>query len=136
MADYDWLESEEFKISIGQRVLARAKTIGLNVESSVTFLLIVYLDHYRDENRRLELLKEESKRREQADAFTSVDVLMGEAAENARDRKSNTISMADMRKAHKEKFCMVWPFCGKGKLHISNKQHTGLKEGSISQQQV
>ena len=118
MADFDWLESEEFKKSMGQRVIARAKAEGFEVESSVTFLLTVYLDHYRDESRRSELLKEESKRREQADALESVDVLMKEAAENARDRKSKTISMADMRKAHKEKFCMAWPFCGKGKRYI------------------
>ena len=123
MADYDWLESEEFKKKIGQRVLARAKTEGYNVENSVTFLLTVYLDHYRDENRRFELLKEKSKRHEQADAFASVDVLMKEAAENARDRKSNTISMADMRKAYEGKFCMVWPFCGKGKRYVDNEPH-------------
>ena len=29
MAKYDWLESEEFKKSIGQRVIARAKTGGI-----------------------------------------------------------------------------------------------------------
>lgn len=132
MADYDWLESEEFKKSIGQRVLTRAKTKGFNVESSVAFLLTVYLDHYRDENRRSELLKEESRRREQADALASVDVLMNEAAENAKDRKSNTISMADMRKAHKEKFCMVWPFCGKGKRYMDNEKHELDKKYRIS----
>lgn len=123
MAEYDWLESEGFKKSIGQRVIARAKAEGFNVESSVTFLLTVYLDHYREENMRSELLKEESKRREQADALESVDVLVKEAAENARDRKSKTISMADMRKAHKEKYCMVWPFCGKGKRYMDNEKH-------------
>ena len=132
MADYDWLESEEFKKSIGQRVIARAKTEGFNVESSVTFLLTVYLDQYRDENRHSESLKEESKRREQADALESVDVLMKEAAENARDRKSKTISMADMRKAHKEKYCMVWPFCGKGKRYIDNEKHYLDKKCQIS----
>ena len=132
MADYDWLESEGFKKSIGQRVIARAKTAGLNVESSVTYLLTVYLDHYRDDNRRYELLKEESKQREQADALESVDVLMKEAAENARDRKSKTISMVDMRKAHKEKFCMVWPFCGKGKRYIDNEKHYLDKKCQIS----
>ena len=123
MENYDWLESEEFKKNIEQRVIARAKKEGFNVESSVTFLLTVYLDHYRDENRHSELLKEKSKQREQADALRSVNVLIKEAAENAKDRKSNTISMADMRKAHKDKFCMVWPFCGKGKRYMDNGQH-------------
>ncbi len=122
MVDYDWLESEEFKKNIGQRVLARAQAEGFNVESSVIFLLTVYLDHYRDENRRSEVLKEESVRREQADALASVDVLMKEAAENAKHRKSNTVSMTDMRKAHKEKFCMVWPFCGRGRRYMDNEQ--------------
>ena len=132
MTEYDWLETEEFKKSIGKRVIARAKIEGFNVESSVTYLLTVYLEHYRDENRRSELLKEESKRREQADALESVDFLMKEAAENARDRKSITISMADMRKAHKEKFCMVWPFCGKGKRYIDNEKHYLDKKCQIS----
>ena len=132
MADYDWLESEEFKKSIGQRVLARAKTEGFNVESSVAFLLTVYLDHYKDENRGSEILKEGSRRREQADALSSVDVLIKEAAENAKERKSNTISMADMRKAHKEKFCMVWPFCGKGKRYMYSEQHELDKKFNLS----
>ena len=134
MAKYDWLESEEFKKSIGQRVIARAKTEGFNVESSVTFLLTVYLDHYKDENMRSELLKDESMQREQADALASVDVLMREAAENARDRKSDTISMADMRKAYKAKYCMVWPFCAKGRLYMDGEHHELVQKCKIAMQ--
>jgi hypothetical protein len=115
MAEYDWLESEEFKKRVRERVAERARTEGVEFESSVPFLLTVYLDNYREENKRGELLKEASRQRGQFDAYASVDALVKEAASQARARGSRTISMGDMQRAQSAKFCMVWPFCGKGK---------------------
>jgi hypothetical protein len=115
MAEYDLLESEDFKNRVRQRVTERALNEGLDIESTVPFLLTVYLDRFREENSRGELLKAAAQRRGQVEAFASVDILVKEAATNARARGSKSISMDDMLKAQSAKFCMVWPFCGKGK---------------------
>lgn len=115
MAEYDWLESEEFKRRVRQRVAERARSEGLEIESSAPFLLTVYLENFLEENKRGELLKEASQRRDESDAFASVDELVKVAAANARARGSKFISTGDMQSAQTARFCMVWPFCGKGK---------------------
>lgn len=115
MAEYDWLDTEEFKNEVRKRVEQVAQEQGLDLDGTVPFYLTsIYLERHKLESASVELIKEASQRRSRSDALRSVDVLVKEAASISKRRGSNTIESKDMSRAYDAKFCMIWPFCGKG----------------------
>ena len=115
MPDMDWLQSEEFKRVVRDRAREVARDERLDISSSAPFIFTVYLDQHADENMSAELIKEARQRRTERDALHSVDVLVKEAALIVRRARRETIEIGDIQEAMRAKFCMVWPFCGKGK---------------------
>jgi len=112
MAEFQWMESDDFRAEIESRVNRTAGSSGM---SHYQQAIVSQLMSHLNEKKGVRLLEESKKaahlQRTKLDALNSVQVLIETAAQYAREDRRTTVTKDDLDKAYKVKFCMVWPFC-------------------------
>ena len=116
MADFDWMKDATFREDITQALLRAAQAGGMSkYQPEIIARLMAQLSQHRDGLVLEENVKVASLRRTKQDALASVETLIKRASEIAASDKRTLLEARDYDQAYQEKFCMVWPFCGKKK---------------------
>lgn len=112
MANFDWMESEDFRKEIDAKVSRTAAASGMEKYQP---LIVDRLMSHLEEKRTLRIVEESRKtafqQRTKTDALNAVQVLIDEASRIGKSVGRTTVTVEDFDKAYKAKFCMVWPFC-------------------------
>lgn len=84
-------------------------------QTAIVDRLMQYLRDNREVLMEKEAIKTASLQKTKDDAIASVNTLVKRASEIAADNERTLVEATDFDQAYREKFCMVWPFCGSGK---------------------
>ncbi len=116
MPEYDWMTDPAFRDEVKDAVVGAARRGGMkHYQSAIVDRLMQHLQNNRQVLLEQEQIKTASLRKNKSEALESVSTLVKRASEIAANNKRTLVEATDFDQAYKEKFCMVWPFCGKGK---------------------
>lgn len=105
-------ETEIFKTQLTNTVASQAGESGV---AQYQVRIVDYLQDLAVSNENFlmesELRKAASLRRGVPDALSSTKTLVKEASAYALADKRTVVTVADVEKAYRAKFCSVWPFC-------------------------
>lgn len=116
MAQYDWMKDSEFRTELTKIVSRVSAANGIaQYQKAIVDRLMGHVEERREMLVESELMKEASERRTESDAIESAEILIKEACGYAKSEGRTLLDVRDFERAYEAKFCMVWPFCGKGK---------------------
>lgn len=116
MPEYDWMSEASFREEVRTAVSNAAAEGGMTqYQTAIVDRLMTLLSENKTLLMEQELVKTASMRKTKSDAIASVDVLVKRASEIAAQARRSLVETRDFEAAYAEKFCMVWPFCGKRK---------------------
>lgn len=116
MPDYNWMTDPSFRDELNRAVSGEAYRSGMkSYQTIIVDRLMQYLRDNRQVLMEQEAIKTASLQKTKADAIASVNTLVKRASEIAATDQRTLLEATDFDQAYKEKFCMVWPFCGSGK---------------------
>ena len=116
MPEYDWMKDPSFQDEVISKIQSTARAGGMKTyETAITDRLMAYLSENRELLIEQELVKTASLRRTKRDALDSVETVIKRASEIARLERRKDLRAQDFDRAYQEKFCMLWPFCGRRK---------------------
>ena len=116
MAEFDWMRDPAFRSEIEATVSSTAAGAGMKqFQNDVVNKLMQHLTENREVLLEQEMTKTAGLRRSKLEALASVEVLVKEASQYASAEGRTLVRAGDLDKAYAARFCMVWPFCGKGK---------------------
>jgi hypothetical protein len=112
MAEFGWMENEDFRAEVEARV---SRIAGLSGMTHYRQAIVTRLMSHLEEKKGIRLLEESRKashlQRTKSDALNSVQLLVETAAQYAKADNRKLVTEDDLDKAYEAKFCMVWPFC-------------------------
>jgi hypothetical protein len=116
MAEFDWMRDPAFRSEIEASVSSAAERAGMKrFQAEVVNQLMQHLAENRELLVEQEMTKTAGLRRSKSEALACVEELVKQASRYASADGRTLVRAADLDEAYEARYCMVWPFCGKGK---------------------
>ena len=116
MPEFDWMQEPEFREEITDRLKRAAAAAGMaRYQPEIVDRLMNHMTQYRQLLVEQEMIKTAAARKTKNDALASVEAVIKRASELASFENRTLLETRDFDRAHQERFCMIWPFCGRGK---------------------
>jgi hypothetical protein len=116
MSEYDWMTDPSFREEVKSAVAKAAGRAGMEkYHTAIVDRLMSHLESNRELLLEQEMVKTAGMREKQGGCSFVSRISCQEGIGIAAGANRRVVQTEDFDQAHRDKFCMVWPFCGKGK---------------------